>query len=206
MAPTRVYMVRHGEVHNPRRILYGRLPRFRLSDNGRRQAAETARYFSDKPIEAVFSSPMLRARQTALAILKFHPGLKLHISRRINEVNTACEGMPSVQIDRRDGDIYTGQDACYEQPDDLFRRTAAFLLMARLNHPGGQVVAVTHGDVVTFSVLWAKGWPLIPKNKTRLRQAGFPTGYPAHASVTTLIFQTADDDERPEVDYVQPWK
>ena len=39
---TRVHVVRHGEVHNPDGILYGRLPGFRLSDTGRAQAAGRA--------------------------------------------------------------------------------------------------------------------------------------------------------------------
>ncbi|WP_415822998.1 histidine phosphatase family protein, partial [Mycobacterium senriense] len=39
---TRVHVVRHGEVYNPSGILYGRLPGFHLSDNGRAQAAAVA--------------------------------------------------------------------------------------------------------------------------------------------------------------------
>ena len=39
----RVHLVRHGEVHNPRSVMYGRLPRFRLSAHGVRQAEEAER-------------------------------------------------------------------------------------------------------------------------------------------------------------------
>jgi len=206
MTPIYIHLVRHGEVHNPRKILYGRLPRFRLSAKGRRQARETGKYFSHLPVQAVFSSPLLRARQTASEIVVFHPGLKMHISSRLNEVCTAFEGVPGEQVDRKNGDIYTGVGACFEQPEDIFSRVKTFLRQVRKTFTGKHVVAVSHGDVITFTVLWAKGWELIPKNKSRLRQVGYPAGYPAHASVTTLIFNTTSEDERPFIEYVQPWK
>jgi hypothetical protein len=52
--------------------------------------------------------------------------------------------------------------------------------------------------------LWALGFDLAPKNKTRLLQAGYPVAYPDHASITTLIYHSADPDERPKIDYHQP--
>jgi len=206
MKPTIIHIVRHGEVHNPRKILYGRLPHFRLSDNGRRQARETGRFLGRQTIGALYASPLLRARQTALEMQPFLPSMKLHISEHLNEVCTSFQGLPGDQIDRRRGDIYTGADGCSEQPADVFHRMARFLHLTRRRHPGQQVAAVTHGDVVTFTVLWVLGWELIPRNKTRLKQAGYPTGYPAHASVTTLTFRSPDPEERPDLTYVQPWR
>ena len=38
MTTTTVHLVRHGEVHNPERILYGRLPGYRLSARGEQMA------------------------------------------------------------------------------------------------------------------------------------------------------------------------
>lgn len=205
MPETYIHLVRHGEVHNPRKILYGRLPRFRLSDNGVRQAGETGRYLKDVPLAALFSSPLLRARQTAGEIRRFHPELDLHISKLLNEVHTVFEGVPGEQIDRKRGDIYSGAGSGYEQPGDIFHRVQRFLLRVRKQYHGQHVAAVSHGDVVTFTVLWAKGWELTPLNKTRLLKAGYPAGYPAHASVTTLTFKSEQPDELPRVDYVQPW-
>ena len=48
-SPTRtvVHVLRHGEVHNPDGILYGRIPGFRLSDNGRDQADIVAKALAD---------------------------------------------------------------------------------------------------------------------------------------------------------------
>ncbi|MDA8140967.1 MAG: histidine phosphatase family protein [Desulfobacteraceae bacterium] len=206
MTSTLIHLIRHGEVHNPQKILYGRLPRFGLSANGRRQAQETATHLSRQPLAAIFSSPLLRARQTAAAILAFHPRIKLRITQALNEVHTVYEGVPGEQLDRKRGDIYTGIPPEFEQPEDIFRRVHAFFQRARRRFEGKQIAAVSHGDVIVFTVLWAKSWELTPLNKTRLRQAGYAAGYPAHASVTTLIFTTTDEEERPEVEYLQPWK
>ena len=205
MRQTVIHLVRHGEVHNPHKVLYGRLPRFRLSDNGRRQARETGRYLSTLPIRAIYSSPLLRARQTAEELLAFQPKLVRHISSHLNEVHTAYEGVPGDQVDRKRGDIYTGAGNGYEQPSDVFARAHKFFNRMLKQYEGEQVAAVTHGDVVTFTVLWALGEALVPRNKTRLKAAGYPVGYPAHASVTSLIFNQPDTDDRPRVAYRQPW-
>ena len=42
MAASRLHLVRHGEVHNPERVLYGRLPDYHLSEAGRRMARAAA--------------------------------------------------------------------------------------------------------------------------------------------------------------------
>jgi broad specificity phosphatase PhoE len=147
---------------------------------------------------------MLRARQTAKEIIKYHSHLKLRTSSMLNEVNTSFEGRPGAEIDARNGDIYTGTEACYEQPENIVARTRRFILRMRRHYTGGRVAAVTHGDVVTFMVLWARGFDLTPRNKTRLLDAGFAQSYPAHASITTLIYQTTVLMEKPTIQYVTP--
>lgn len=203
---TTIYLIRHGEVHNPQQILYGRLPRFRLSTRGIYQAQAAGLELKDRrPLNAVFSSPMLRARQTAIHILShLNDGYPLHISALLNEVCSAYEGRSGAEVDALDGDVYTGAPACFEQPQDIIVRARKFIFRNRKRYPGGGIAAVTHGDVITFMVLWAKGKALTPRNKTRLIQAGFPVAYPDHASITTLIYRTLDADERPEVQYFAP--
>ena len=65
MTRTVVHLLRHGAVHNPDEILYGRLPGFRLSEVGVRQAESIAAYLGDRDVVPVIASPMLRAQQTA---------------------------------------------------------------------------------------------------------------------------------------------
>jgi len=199
--PIQIHLIRHGEVHNPDQILYGRLPRIRLNANGRQQARAAGQRLNGRPIDAVFSSPMLRARQTAREIIRHHPRLNLRISELINEVCTSFEGRPGAEIDARNGDVYTGGNACNEQPQDIVARTRRFISRVSRQYAGGQVAAVTHGDVVTFMVLWAKGFDLTPRNKTRLLQAGYPDPYPDHASITTFSYGSSAPDVKPTIDY-----
>ena len=60
-----VHLVRHGEVHNPDRILYGRLPGFHLSEAGRLMAKAAADYLADRDVTVLKSSPLQRAVETA---------------------------------------------------------------------------------------------------------------------------------------------
>ena len=65
---TVVHLLRHGEVHNPTGILYGRLPGFQLSENGRNQAEIVAKALADADVTAVLASPLERAQETAAPI------------------------------------------------------------------------------------------------------------------------------------------
>ncbi len=60
--------MRHGEVHNPDKILYGRLPDYHLSDKGRAQAQPVADWLADRDIVYVVASPLERAQETATPI------------------------------------------------------------------------------------------------------------------------------------------
>src|SRR5699024_7755604 len=61
---TIVHLIRHGEVHNPGKILYGRLPGYRLSDRGRAMAEATAEAFAGHDVAYVACSPLQRTRET----------------------------------------------------------------------------------------------------------------------------------------------
>ena len=202
---SRIHLVRHGEVHNPQQVLYGRLSGFRLSDQGRRQAEAAGRHLAGQSIRSVFTSPMLRAQQTAEAIIGYHKGLKLHTEDLLNEVCTPFEGLSGSEIDARNGDMYSGTADCFEQPEDIVARARRFIGRHLHGNAGQAVIGVTHGDVIVFTVLWAMGQALTPSNKNRLKKAGFPASYPALASITTLIFNSGSGEERPRIEYVRPY-
>ncbi|GAB3700465.1 histidine phosphatase family protein [Corynebacterium nasicanis] len=65
MSHTIVHLIRHGEVHNPGRILYGTIPGYHLSSRGRSQAARVARTFEDHDVTYLGASPLQRAQETA---------------------------------------------------------------------------------------------------------------------------------------------
>ena len=87
----RIHLVRHGEVNNPERILYGRLDGFGLTDRGHHMAQAVADHFSDQPIRRVISSPLLRAWQTAEPLATFH-GLAIESDERVIEGTNVFEG------------------------------------------------------------------------------------------------------------------
>lgn len=74
MAVTTVHLMRHGEVHNPEKVLYGRLPNYHLSELGQRMAQRVADYLSGKQGEKrrdivhVVASPLERAQETVTPI------------------------------------------------------------------------------------------------------------------------------------------
>jgi len=65
---TTVHVLRHGEVYNPGKILYGRLPDFHLSELGRQMAKAAAETLADRDITYVVASPLERAQETAAPI------------------------------------------------------------------------------------------------------------------------------------------
>jgi broad specificity phosphatase PhoE len=62
---TVVHVLRHGEVYNPMKVLYGRLPGYRLSELGGQMAKAAADALKDRDIAYVVASPLERALQTA---------------------------------------------------------------------------------------------------------------------------------------------
>ena len=60
-----VHLVRHGEVENPKGVIYGRIPGFGLSEDGRMMAKAAADYLAERDVVAIFTSPLERAKETA---------------------------------------------------------------------------------------------------------------------------------------------
>ena len=85
--------MRHGEVHNPGRVLYGRLPGFRLSADGRRMARDAARAIQSdgRPIGGLVCSPLQRARESAEPFVELF-GLDPVVDERVIEPTNVFEG------------------------------------------------------------------------------------------------------------------
>lgn len=88
---TVVHLVRHGEVHNPDGVLYGRRDGYHLSELGRQMADRVAEHLENRDIAYVVSSPLERAQETAAPIAKIH-GLDLATDRRLLEAENVFEG------------------------------------------------------------------------------------------------------------------
>ncbi|MET8678145.1 histidine phosphatase family protein [Streptomyces sp. NPDC004647] len=88
---TVVHLVRHGEVHNPDGVLYGRRSGYHLSDLGRQMAERVAEHLAGRDITYVVSSPLERAQETAVPIAKSH-SLDIATDERLIEAGNVFEG------------------------------------------------------------------------------------------------------------------
>ena len=89
---TVVHLLRHGEVENPDRIIYGRLPGYHLSANGREMAMAAEDFFADQGVAVLFSSPLERALETARPVAE-RLGLPVVVDERLIEPWNHFEGL-----------------------------------------------------------------------------------------------------------------
>jgi broad specificity phosphatase PhoE len=89
---TLVHFVRHGEVHNPDKVLYGRLPGYRLSEVGISMAGVAAAALAGHDVTHIRSSPLERAQQTAEPIAAQF-GLPVELDDRLLEAENVFEGL-----------------------------------------------------------------------------------------------------------------
>ena len=88
---TIVNVMRHGEVHNPEGILYGRLPDYHLTARGRAQARAVADWLAQRDIVYVVASPLERAQETAAPIAAAH-GLAVDVDESLIESHNVFQG------------------------------------------------------------------------------------------------------------------
>ena len=90
-----IHLVRHGHVHNPEGVLYGRLPSFGLSEVGKQMADAVAAYLVKEhiPVARIVASPLQRAQETAAPIATAF-GLGIDTDERLIEAGNDYEGQP----------------------------------------------------------------------------------------------------------------
>ena len=89
---TIVHLVRHGEVENPRQVLYGRLPGYHLSADGRMMAKAAAGFLAGRDVTVLLTFPLERAQEIAEPIAEEF-GLTPVIDERLIEPWNHFEGM-----------------------------------------------------------------------------------------------------------------
>jgi broad specificity phosphatase PhoE len=88
-----VHVVRHGEVENPQKILYGRQPGWRLSTRGQEMAEVLGEWSKSVNLGALHVSPLQRAQETAAPIARAH-SIDIHTDDRLIEAANIFEGKP----------------------------------------------------------------------------------------------------------------
>ncbi len=88
-----VHLVRHGEVDNPKKILYGRQPGWHLSERGRDMAQVLGEWSKSVDLGALHVSPLQRAQETAAPIAAAHD-IAITTDERLIEASNIFEGKP----------------------------------------------------------------------------------------------------------------
>ncbi len=207
MPQATVHLLRHGEVHNPDGVLYGRLPEFHLSDLGRQMARMLADHFAERAAQGanivhLAASPLTRAQETAGPIAQ---ALQLQIATepRIVEAANYFEGLkvskaelfrPKHWVQFRNplrpswGEPYTEQAARV-----LAAVQDARALAVELGGDRAEAIMVSHQLPIWATRLRAEGKPLW--HDPRKRECTL-------TSLTSLIFDDGGALER--VEYSEP--
>lgn len=195
---TQVHVLRHGEVFNPEKILYGRLPGYKLSDLGLKMAERAADFFADKNISLVVSSPLERAQQTALPTAKKY-NLGIETDDLLIEAENVFEGK---KVSVGDGALREPKNWWYlrnpitpswgEPYKKVAQRMRTAIFSARDVAKGKEALLVSHQLPIWIARLSAEGRSFV--HDPRKRQCSL-------ASVTTFVF---DGDSLVAVEYQEP--
>lgn len=146
---TRIFFVRHGEVDNPKKIWYGRLPGFGLSSEGKKQITKTAHSLSKQKIDALYSSPLLRTKQSAEIISKILH-LPINYSDDLLEVKSSLQGKARIHLLAINFNIFASEknNVIGETIENVANRTQKFIKKIIKNHAGKNIAVITHGDTI----------------------------------------------------------
>ncbi len=195
---TTVHLLRHGEVHNPAKVLYGRLPGYVLSELGHEMAQRAGKALAKHDVAAVISSPLERAQQTAAPVAGAH-GLNIDIDVNLIEAENVFEGQ---RVSVGDGvlrqpaawkHLYNPIKPSWGEPYKVVAsrmRNAVFA--ARDLVRGHEAVLVSHQLPIWISRLDFEGRRFA--HDPRKRQCNL-------ASITSFVF---DDDQLSGVIYTEP--
>ncbi|WP_424528555.1 histidine phosphatase family protein [Sphaerisporangium viridialbum] len=192
---TVVHLLRHGEVHNPQGLLYGRLPGYHLSENGRSMAEMVAKALAGRDIVALYSSPLERAQETATPLSKTLE-LPIQTDTRLIEADNVFEGLAVGGMFRAPANyrhLWNPARPSWGEPYvDIVKRMRPVIDDARAKARGHEVVLVSHQLPIWVIRLAAEGRRLA--HDPRRRQC-------ALASLTSFTFE---GDRLTSVGYSEP--
>lgn len=172
---TIMLLIRHGENDARKTRLVGRLPGIHLNQQGREQAEELARLLADAPIQAVYSSPLERAVETARPIAA---ALNLQVEQleELIEINYGeWQGRTFKQIRRSKFWRQVGQDpAGVRFPGGetfLEAQQRAVAALERIAQGKDLVAVVTHADIILLALAHYLNMPLKDFHRLEIQPA-----------------------------------
>jgi probable phosphoglycerate mutase len=142
---TTILLARHGETDwNLQRRVQGHSDT-PLNDTGHAQARALADELADEPLDAVYSSDLARAHETARTVAE-RKGLPVTALPELREKHFGTwEGLTDQQVWERYPESLQGQWGDGETSEEVSRRVLAALRTIAADHPGGRVLVVAHG-------------------------------------------------------------
>ncbi len=149
---TKIYLVRHGQTQWNREEIFRGTVDVPLNEIGRKEAQLVAEALSGQAIQAVYSSPLNRAKDTAEAIARFH-GLEVRIIEGLRDLSFGeWQGVSHVTVRERYPDLYRRwlqepQTVTFpggESLKVLQSRTVEAVRQVILNHVEDTIVMVSH--------------------------------------------------------------
>ena len=163
-SPTVVLLVRHGQTPTTGKLLPGRAPGLHLAEAGVQQALRAAeRIAALKSVDAIYASPLERARETAAPIAAAR-NLKVRIDKGLLECDfgdwTGAElknlmKLPEWNTVQRAPSTFTFPGG--ESFTAMQNRIVGAIDRLRAAHPGGTIVCVSHADPIKAAVAHAMG-------------------------------------------------
>ncbi|CDQ43321.1 phosphoglycerate mutase [Mycolicibacterium neoaurum] len=198
---TTVHVMRHGEVHNPEKVLYGRLPGYNLSERGRLQAQAAADWLAAHDITYVVASPLERAQQTAAPIAASH-GLDIDTDDDLIESWNDFEGKRVAPGDGALRDprnwprLRNPRKPSWGEPyDQIAPRMTAAMHRARVKAEGHEAVCVSHQLPVET----------LRRAMTGRSLAHLPLPHSRLCNLSSITSFTFDDDRLIRWSYTEPW-
>lgn len=195
---TVVHLLRHGKVHNPEGVLYGRLPGYGLSDEGQDQAELVAKFLADREIAHVVASPLQRAQETALPLAAAFDR-QVSTDERLIEAGNRFEGLRvsvgdgALRSPRHWPKLWNPFRPSWGEPYlRIAHRMLGAVHRARAAAAGSEVVCVSHQLPIWTVRRFVEGKPMW--HDPRQRQCSL-------ASLTSLVFR---DEELVRVAYAEP--
>lgn len=146
----RLIITRHGETEeNVAGILQGHLPGT-LSARGIDQAEKVALRLQDEKIDCIYASDLARAADTAKAIAKYHPNIKIEFTEALRERNLGeIQGRKKRELgwDRKDIEANLAALAGGETLEAVYKRAECFLDKIIRNHPKESILLVGHSGI-----------------------------------------------------------